>query len=74
MKTKDYQNAFSFDKRKYSCFCHVCIEDTQFNDVCENNMYVKAWQHTKLNTKGKMSVAIFEEMEPEETIVSSKGD
>ena len=37
-------------------------------------MYVKPWQHTKLNTKGKMSVASLEEMELEETTVSPKGD
>ena len=54
IKTKDYQNVFAFDKRKYSCFCLVCIEGTQSNDVCENNMYVKPLQHTKLNTKRKM--------------------
>lgn len=65
---------FAFDKRKYSCVCIVCIKVTQSNDVCENNMYVKPWQHTKLNTKGKVSVASFEEMESEETIVSPEGD
>ena len=64
---------FEFDKIKESCFCHVCIEDTQFNDVCENNMYVKAWQHTQLNTKGKIFLSSFEEMESKETIMSSKG-
>ena len=64
---------FSFDKRKHSCFCHVCIDDTKLNDVCENNMYVKFWQHIEINTKGKMCVAKFEEMQSEETIVSSEG-
>ena len=37
-------------------------------------MYVKYWKHTELNTKGKTYVANFEEMQLEETIVSSKGD
>ena len=60
--------------KKIFLFCPVCIDGTQSNDVCENNMYVKYWQHTKLNTKGKMSVANFEEMQLEETIVSSEGD
>ena len=64
---------FGFDKIKYSCFCHVCIEDIESNDVCENNMYVKDWKHIYLNTKGKMYVANFEEMQLEETIWSSEG-
>ena len=37
-------------------------------------MYVKDWQHTKLNTKVKMSVAMFEEMQLEETTISFDGD
>ena len=37
-------------------------------------MYVKYWQHTKLNTKGKMSVAMFEEMQSEKTTISYDGD
>ena len=37
-------------------------------------MYVKDWKHTELNTKGKMSVAMFEEMLSEETTISSDGD
>ena len=37
-------------------------------------MYVESSQHTKLYTKGKMSVASFEEMESEATIVSYEGD
>ena len=48
---------FAFDKRKYSCFCDVCIDNTKSNDVCEKKMYVNDWKHTELNTKGKMSVA-----------------
>jgi len=37
-------------------------------------MYVKDWKHTELNTKGKISVAMFEEMQLEETTTSSDGD
>ena len=37
-------------------------------------MYVKPWQHTELNTQGKIPVASFEDMESEEIVVSSKGD
>ena len=65
---------FALDKRKYSCFCHVFIDNIESNDVCENKMYVKDWQHTKLNIKGKMSIASFEEMQSEETTISSDGD
>ena len=65
IKTKEYQNVFAFDKIKYSCFFYVCINDIESNDVCENNMYVKYWQHIKLNTKGKISIANFEEIQSE---------
>ena len=37
-------------------------------------MYVKYWKHTELNTKGKTSVAMFEEMQSEETTISFDGD
>ena len=37
-------------------------------------MYVKYWKHTQLNKKGKMFVAMFEEMKSEETTISSDGD
>ena len=37
-------------------------------------MYVKYWKHTELNTKGKMFIAMFEEMQSEETTISSDGD
>ena len=37
-------------------------------------MYVKDWKHTELNIKGKMFVARFEEMQLEETTISSDGD
>ena len=69
-----YKNVFVLDKRKYCCFFHVCIDNKKSNDVCENKMYVNDWKHIELNTKGKMFVAMFEEMQSEETIVSSEGD
>ena len=65
---------FALDKRKYSCFCDVCIDNTKSNDVCENKMYVKYWKDTKLNTKGKMFVAMFEKNQSKETTISSDGD
>ena len=74
IKTKSFRNVFSLDKRKYFCFCHVCIDNKQSKDICEKKMYVKYWKHTELNTKGKMSVAMFEEMQLEETTLSSDGD
>ena len=37
-------------------------------------MYVKYWKHIELNTKGKKSVAMFEEMQSKETKISSDGD
>ena len=46
IKTKLSTNVFALDKRKYYCFCHVCIDNTKSIDVCENKMYVKYWQHT----------------------------
>ena len=36
-------------------------------------MYVKDWKYTELNTKGKMPIAMFEEMKSEETTISSEG-
>ena len=74
IKTKLSTNVFALDKIKYYCFCHVCIHNTESNDICENKMYVKYWKHTKLDTKGKMSSAMFEEMQSEETTISSDGD
>ena len=67
---------FAFDKRNESCFCSVCIEDTESIDICknENVKYVKSWRHTEINIKGKMSLASSEEMESNETIVSVDGD
>ena len=69
-----FTKVFALDKIKYSCFCHVFIDNTESKDVCENKMYVKYWKHTKLNTKGKISIAMFEEMKSEETTISSDGD
>ena len=61
-------------KKTILFFCHVCIDNTESNDVCEKKMYVKDWKHTELNTKGKMVVEMFEEMQSEETTISSNGD
>ena len=74
IKTKLSINVFALDKQKYSCFFHVYIDNTESNDVCEKKMYVKYWKHTELNTKGKMFVAMFEEMQSKETTISSDGD
>ena len=76
VKTKFYQNVFAFDRINESCFCLVCIEDTKSIEICENENaeYVKAWRHTKLNVKRKMSLEILEEMESNETIVLVDGD
>jgi hypothetical protein len=76
VKTKRFQNGFAFDRRNDSCFCSVCIEDTESIDICENENagYVKAWRHTELNVKGKIPLASSEEMESNETIVSVDGD
>ena len=76
VKTKRFQNGFAFDRRNDSCFCSVCIEDTESIDICENKNvgYVKAWRHTELNVKGKIPLASSEDMESNETIVSFDGD
>ena len=74
IQTKSSRNVFALDKRKYSCFCDVYIDNTTSNDVCENKMYVNDWKHTELNTKGKMFVAMFEEMQSEETTISFDSD
>jgi hypothetical protein len=72
VKTKSFQNGFSFDRRNDSFFCSVCIDDSESIDICENKNagYVKAWRHVELNIKGKMRLAILEEIESNETIVS----
>jgi hypothetical protein len=76
VKTKHYQNVFSFDRRNEYYFCSVCIEDTKSIEICENENaeYVKAWRHTELNIKWKIPLASLEEMESNETIVSVDGD
>ena len=76
IKTKSFQNGFAFDRWNDSCFCSVCIEDTESIYIFENENagYVKAWRHTELNVKSKMPLASSEEMESNETIVSVDGD
>ena len=74
IKTKSSRIVFALDKRKYSFFCLVCIDNTKSNDICENEMYVNDWKYIDLNTKGKIPVAMFEEMQLEETTISSDGD
>jgi hypothetical protein len=63
-------------RRNDSCFCSVCIDDSESTDICENENagYVKAWRHVELNVKGKMPLASLEEMESNETIMSVEGD
>jgi hypothetical protein len=65
-----------FDRRNESCFCSVCIEDTQSIYICKNENvgYVKAWRHAEINVKGKIPLATLDEMESNETIVSVDGD
>jgi hypothetical protein len=75
IKTKSFQNGFTFDRRNDSCFCSVCIDDSESTDICENENagYVKAWRHVELNVKGKIPLASLEEIESNETIVSVDG-
>ena len=67
---------FSFDSRKLTCFYPICMEDTESIIVCENinDNYVKPWKHNKINLKGKMPLAIFEELESEDISISTDGD
>jgi len=76
IKTKNFQNVFSFDSRKLTCFCHVCVEDTETNDICENinDNYVKPWKHNEINQKGKLPLASVEELESEDMSISTDGD
>ena len=55
IKTKEFQNVFSFDSRKLTCFCQICMEDTETIDLCENinDNYVKPWKHNEIIKKGK---------------------
>jgi hypothetical protein len=50
--------------------------DTKSHEICENEMgkYVKSWEYTKINTKGKMPLASLEEMESNGTTISNDGD
>ena len=50
-----------------------CIESI---DNCENinDNYVKPWKHNESNLKVKMPLAIFEELEPEDIVISTDGD
>ena len=76
IKTKTFQNVFSFDSRKLTCFCPICMEDTKSIDMCEkiNENYVKPWKHNEINLKGKMPLTIFEEIESEDIAISTDGD
>ena len=76
IKTKDFQNVFSFDSRKLTCFCQICSEDTETIDLCENinDNYVKPWKHNEINQKGKLPLASFEELESEDVAISIDGD
>ena len=71
IQTKSFQNMFAFDSRKQSCFCHICTENVESTEVCENimNNYVKHWKHTEINLKGKIPLASLEELELEEIVV-----
>ena len=76
IKTKSFQNGFAFDRWNDSCFCSVCIDNSESTDICENENagYVKAWRHVEINVTGKMPLASLEEIESNETIVSVDGD
>ena len=56
---------FAFDSRKKTCVCHICIENVESTEVCENitNNYVKKWKHAEINQKGKMRPGSIEELE-----------
>ena len=64
---------FSFDSRKLTFFCPICMEDTDSIDNCENfnDNYVKPWKHNEINLKGKMPLARFEELESEDIAIST---
>ena len=67
---------FSFDSRKLTRFCPICIEDTESIEICENIIddYVKHWKHNEINLKGKMPLARFEDLELEGIAISIDGD
>ena len=76
IQTKSFKNVFSFDSRKQTCFCHICTENVESTEFCENimNNYVKHWKHTEINPKGKMPLASIEELESKEIEISSDGN
>ena len=76
IKTKTFQNVFSFDSRKLTCFCPICMEDTESIDNCENinDNYVKPWKHNEINLKGKIPLISFEQLELEDIGISTDGD
>ena len=67
---------FSFDSRKLTCFCPICIEDIESIEICENinDYYVKPWKHNEINLKGKMPLASFDGLESEDIAISIDGD
>ena len=67
---------FAFDSIKQTCFCHICTENVESIEFCENitNNYVKHWKHTEINPKGKMPLESVEELESEEIEISSDGN
>ena len=76
IKTKTFQNVFSFDSRKLTCFCPICMEDKESIDICKNinDNYVKPLKHNEINQKGKMPLTSFEEWEPKDIAISTYGD
>ena len=67
---------FSFDSRKLTCFCPICMEDTELIDICENinDNYVKPWKHNKINKKVKTPLTRFDELGSEDIAISFDGD
>ena len=67
---------FSFDSRKLTFFCPICIEDTKSIEICENinDNYVKPWKHNEIKLKGKMPLTSFEDLELEDIAISTDGD
>ena len=67
---------FAFDSRKQSCFFHICTENVESTEFCEKitKNYIKHWKHTEINPKRKMPLASIEELESEETKISSDGN
>ena len=65
IQKKSFKNVFAFDNRKQTCFCHICTENVESTEVCENIMknYVKHWKQTEINPKGKMQLENIEKLE-----------